>query len=592
MTTEGQHQLTQKTAPPAAGTLPNKWQMHRHDENAKLPKSMRDQHKWITFAVSDADKGKEQPAQSIGNDGKPVGLDATNPANHMPYDASHTGFVPCDDFLVIDFGKPINDDFQARQNEWLRRFQEVTYTAESYSSVIGNLHRHHAVVKAKGVTELLSCTNLAIEIIAAGKKSVLMTGAVVNECEVTEQQELVDELRAEMIAKLNNKQTRPPRSVADKLAAVLRKGKVVAKPREEREERLLEGFSRRSTICWLVGSPNAGKTTLAFDLVRRVPIENPDKNYLNIYLSTDSTGGELEDKALDMKIDGDTLLRLSLLDFDSDTVGLDKIIALLKKEIGDREVGLVVVDLATEFFEQTWTATEGGGNYDPRDPIKASHAYRNIARPLLNKIGGMLLLVDHPPKNAAGRDTVGGHPRVLGLSSGCAHIVYAKTPTTAGNLPKEVLPLFKDQPPDIRIVQCIKDRPNIAESFTYRDNDGVGKYNHNLDISGLTANITGQNAYLDRDAFWEQAIERLKSRPNTMQGAYDLNRLVPNTGVSTDLMTGYMQLTATPLPRGVKVKKNIASWDETSTSIKPGLYRDESKRKIRVGWLDQQPEVQ
>ena len=218
MTTEGQDQSTGHNTVP--GTQPNKWQMHRHDENAKLPKSMLDQKKWITFAVSDADKGNKQPAvigqdgkPIIKKDGKPVGLDATNPDNHMPYNKSRTGFVPCDDWVVVDYDRPFNAGFQPQQNEWLRRLREVTYTEKSFSNVRRGQHRHHAVVRAKGVTDLLKCDYLGIEIIAAGKKSVLMTGVAVNECEVTEQQELVDELIAE-IHRQKNSQTEQARAGA------------------------------------------------------------------------------------------------------------------------------------------------------------------------------------------------------------------------------------------------------------------------------------------------------------------------------------------------------------------------------------------
>jgi len=206
------HQQAQNhPKPPAAGTPPTEWQMHRHEPDTYIPPAIADKPFFVSFAWRyNGEKYLKQPAR-IGDDGnpiikaddgKPVGIDALAAKNQHPYDTSHTGFVAQGGLAGIDWDTP-QPGYEDEQRQFREEFEECTYHAKSHSNVMsdGEIDRYHSIAMCDPSIlpkSKFSCPKLGIDFLCNNKQGMMLSGEEVNLLDVTDQTPLVKALMARM----------------------------------------------------------------------------------------------------------------------------------------------------------------------------------------------------------------------------------------------------------------------------------------------------------------------------------------------------------------------------------------------------------
>lgn len=194
LTSEQQPSVERKAKPPD-------WKMYRHGDDAWLPNTLRMIKCWIGYAIMYCDEKKKylkKPAEL--QNGKVQNRDALKSYNHRAYARDRVGFLPRGRAICIDIDLPRdpNDPVIIKLRKLiLEKFGAVTYVEKSLSNVEEGKDKWHIFVWAKGIKDM-KCDAAGIEIFAEGKQAILTTGIGTNKLEVTEQQEMVDDLVGEL----------------------------------------------------------------------------------------------------------------------------------------------------------------------------------------------------------------------------------------------------------------------------------------------------------------------------------------------------------------------------------------------------------
>lgn len=196
--------------------------------------------------------------------------------------------------------------------------------------------------------------------------------------------------------------------------------------------------------------PGAGKSTQVWHWMR----ELNEIGYTNIHIGGDQLKSQAKAK---MRKAGCAIDKTVLIDvMDKRRLLLDELIATIDKAITDhslkpdddgykKPVGIICLDPAPKILRALWWSIPHARDKNRFDPNSDEHAHiaiDNIVRVIAKFFNCCLILIAHPPKNAAGRDRYPGSEAWAG-DAGITYRLYGLNRSTAGEMPTAILDVFK-----------------------------------------------------------------------------------------------------------------------------------------------------
>ena len=199
--------------------------------------------------------------------------------------------------------------------------------------------------------------------------------------------------------------------------------------------------------------PGAGKSTQVWHWMR----ELNEVGYTNIHIGGDQLKSQTKAKmrkagcAIDKTILIDVMdKRLLLLKELIDTIGKATTDLSLKPDDDGykKPIGIICLDPAPKILRALWRSIPHARDKNRFDPNSDEHthiAIDNIVRVIAKLFNCCLILIAHPPKNAAGRDRYPGSEAWAG-EAGITYRLYGLNRSTAGEMPTAILDVFKSIP--------------------------------------------------------------------------------------------------------------------------------------------------
>lgn len=192
--------------------------------------------------------------------------------------------------------------------------------------------------------------------------------------------------------------------------------------------------------------PGAGKSTQVWHWMR----ELNEVGYTNVHIGGDQLKSQTKAK---MRQAGCHIDKTILLDvMGMRLLILRELIATIDKARTDADgnkkpIGILCLDPSPKIIRALWNSSPhfSSTRFDPNNDEHAHIAIDQIIRVIARHFDCCLIMVAHPPKNAAGRDRFPGSEAWPG-DAGITYRLYGLNRSTAGDMPNAILDVFKSIP--------------------------------------------------------------------------------------------------------------------------------------------------
>jgi len=373
--------------------------------------------------------------------------------------------------------------------------------------------------------------------------------------------------------------------------------------KDKRPEPIAQYLAPPKRTVGLLGVSGSGKTTTAMRLIRNVQ----EAGFSVAYICTDTPDDDLATLMSDTGVDRTQVALLPAIDAASLSLRKihDDLVAWVAIE-DTLPLGLIVVDQFSEFCPLVWQSIGHSRTFDRN--LNVEHirdAFTYIINPLAVRFTSCVLILDFPPKGKDSRDTMSGHPLLLGKYTGGVYLQYSPSATDYERIPRKVREQFEDFKGDkYRWALPIKDRVRRPE-------DGIRPFaveltNDKVEFKPLPLPDDGRAiidsllgradqkqtppAHIDLDTYRDQLTAALSQNEGQLFGHTALARTPPTKGMSLatwrGLITDKRFAQELPTPPTTDIVKGGKVQVQDGAQIDAGLYwRNYNNTHVRVCYL-------